>query len=468
MSTEAPAAAQNCPNCAALAAKVAALELQVRELTARVNQNSSNSSRPPSSDPPWQRPRPMSSGGGKPGGQPGHAGHWRQRLPRERVTCVVPHIPARCARCGGALRAHAEPHDPEPTWHQIAELPEQPVTITEHQGHARTCAHCGHVTRAKIPAEIRARVCGPRLGAVISYLSARCHSSKRRAVEILETVFGLPLGAGSVCRYEAEMGAALVGAEEQIVCAVRSTSTLNLDETGWLQHGQTRWLWVAASKGAALFKILSTRGITGVRALLGDKPANTVTTDRWQAYHVIPLSQRQSCWSHLARDFQGLVDRGGGAEVLGVAGLHAAALVFEAWSDFKAQRCDRAALQARLEPVRKGLNADLQRAKDGAEPRAARFAGYLLPRYETLWTFAAVPGVEPTNNHAERQLRPAVLWRKRSFGNHSDRGCRFAERILSVVQTLQLQHRPVLAYLAAALTAHRQHRPCPPVFAPTG
>ena len=264
------------------------------------------------------------------------------------------------------------------------------------------------------------------------------------------------------------MGEALVPGEEDVTRAVRSAGALNLDETGWSQHGQKRWLWLAASRSAALFKILATRGLVGVRTLLGERPVNQVTSDRWNAYNSLPLAQRQSCWSHLARDFQGLVDYGGGAESLGLAGLHATALLFEAWSDFKAGRCERAELQARLEPVRNGLRDDLQRARDGPKGRAARFAGHLLPRYATLWTFAAVAEVEPTNNHAERQLRPAVLWRKRSFGNHSEGGCRFAERILTVVQTLQLQHRPVLDYLTAALTAHREHRPCPAVCLSTG
>jgi transposase len=474
--SDAPSVANpNCPECArlraevaSLTAKVAQLEFQVRDLLARLNQNSSNSSRPPSSDPPWQAPRSGPRSGRKPGGQDGHPGHFRKRLPPERVKHVVRHVPAQCACCGAALSQDPGPHDPEPTWHQVAELPEQPVEITEHQGQARTCAHCGHVTRAEIPAAVRAHVCGPRLSGAISFLSARCHASKRRVVEIVETVFGLALSLGAVSRCEAEMSAALVPGQEEVTRAVRAASALNLDETGWLQHGKKRWLWLAASRGAALFKILSTRGLVGVRTLLGERPANHVTSDRWNAYNSLPLSQRQSCWSHLARDFQGLVDYGAGAEQLGVAGLHAAALLFETWSDFKAERCDRTVLQARLEPVRRGLRENLQRARDGPAGRAKRFAGHLLPRYETLWTFAAVPGVEPTNNHAERQLRPAVLWRKRSFGNHSDGGCRFAERILSVVQTLHLQHRPILDYLAAALAAHRQRRPCPTICLSTG
>jgi transposase len=85
----------------------------------------------------------------------------------------------------------------------------------------------------------------------------------------------------------------------------------------------------------------------------------------------------------------------------------------------------------------------------------------LLAWEPALWTFAYHEGVEPTNNRAERALRPAVLWRKRSFGCHSDEGCRYVERLLTVVQTLRLQGRDVLDYLQAALTAHRDGLPAP-------
>ena len=84
-----------------------------------------------------------------------------------------------------------------------------------------------------------------------------------------------------------------------------------------------------------------------------------------------------------------------------------------------------------------------------------------------LWTFVRAEGVEPTNNAAERALRPAVLWRRRSFGCHSEEGCRFVERMLTVVQTLRLQERQVIDYLAAAITAHRQGLPTPKLL-PSG
>ena len=122
---------------------------------------------------------------------------------------MVPHVPERCERCQAALPEEPGPHDPKPTWHQVAELPEILATVTEHQGHARTCPCCGHVTRATIPAEILAHAFGPNLTATLAYLSGCCHDSKRIVEEIVETLFGVPLSLGSVVNAEQEVAAAL-------------------------------------------------------------------------------------------------------------------------------------------------------------------------------------------------------------------------------------------------------------------
>ena len=172
----------NCTQCTEiqqLQAQVAQLQAEVRELRARLNTHSRNSSLPPSANPP-SAPKfpPKLPTGRKPGGQPGHPGHHRFRLPPERVNHVIPHVPERCERCQAPLPENAGPEDPEPTWHQVAELPEVLAIITEHQGHARTCPCCGHVTWGAIPPEVLAHAFGPNLAATLAYLSGCCHDSK--------------------------------------------------------------------------------------------------------------------------------------------------------------------------------------------------------------------------------------------------------------------------------------------------
>jgi len=454
-----------CPNCVRLEKRVVELEARLAELQAKLGRDSSNSSKPPSSDPPWNKQasvRPPT--GRKPGGQPGHGGHQRERLPAERVKTYVHFRPTTCAHCQAALPAHAGPHDPPPTWHQVAELPALAAEVTEYQGHARVCPHCGRIARAEIPATIRGHSFGPNLAAALAYLSGRCHCSKRCVQEIAQTIFEVPVALGSVTQVEQEMSAALQAPQQQALEAVRGAPVKHVDETGWFQNGKLCWLWVAATLTVVVFQIQAKRGKEGLKALLG-QVVGIVCSDRWGAYASLPLPARQVCWAHLKRDFERLFELGPSTQKIGRAGRQAVKKVFALWRDFKDQRIDRAQLQARLGPVRSRLYTAFQRGAQGTDKTTKRFARRMLKVYDALWTFAAVEGVEPTNNHAERMVRPAVLWRKASFGNHSAEGCRFSERILTVVQTLRLQQRPVLDYLRRALVAHRAGTPAPVLLA---
>jgi transposase len=228
---------------------MARLEEQVRELKARLDTNSNNSSLPPSANPP-NAPKPSAKPptGRKAGGQPGHEGHARERLPAQRVNVVVPYVPATCEHCQAPLPAEPGPQDPEPTWHQVAELPAVTAIITEYQGHARTCACCGHVTRASIPAEVCAHGFGPKLAAAVVFLSGRCHGSKRLVSEMVEVLFGVSLSAASVCNLEAEVTQALAPAYAQAAQVVRTAAVKNTDETGWSQAGKLCWLWMGAPR----------------------------------------------------------------------------------------------------------------------------------------------------------------------------------------------------------------------------
>ena len=444
--------------------QVAKLEERVRELEDRLNCNSSNSSTPPpSADPPGAPKRPPKhSTERKPGGQPGHTGHHRVRLPPERVNRVVPYLPEACERCGTGLAQEPGPDDPEPMWHQVAELPEVVAIVTEHQGHARTCPCCGHLTRAEIPPEVRAHAFGPKLTATVAFFSGCCHDSKRIIELIVETVLRMPMSLGTVANLEQEVSAALAEPYQQAEQAVRAAPAKNADETGWNLAGKLCWLWMATTQTVAFFKIYGGRGKAGLRALLGEMVVGVVSSDRWSAYNIVDLYMRQICWAHLKRDFQKWADRG---TAIGQVGLEAARRLFCLWRDFRQGRIDRSALRAGLEPVCAELQAALEAGQLCADKKVARFCKNILGVYPALWTFARVEGVEPTNNRGERTLRPAVLWRKISFGTQSEAGCRFTERILSVVQSLRLQERHVLDYLREALVAHRSAQPAPVLVA---
>jgi transposase len=474
MSDPVPPPDSGCPECVRLRAlleaalqRIASLEGEVRDLRAQLNRNASNSSIPPSANPP-NAPKPVvkTPTGRKPGGQPGHRGHSRQRLPQDRVNHVVALVPTTCARCQGALPSEPQPGDPEPRWHQVAELPELAAIVTEYQAHARTCPACGLLNQETIPPEIRAHTLGPRLAAVMSYLSGRHHRGKRAVQEIVETVFRVPVSLGTVVASEQQMSAALATPHDEARDAVRDAPVKNTDETGWKQAGKRCWLWMAATATVAYYLIHPHRSWQGLQSLLGEVIRGIICSDRWSAYGKLLVEARQLCWAHLKRDFQKCVDRGGAAEPIGQAGLKVVGELFASWEDFGAGRIDRAGLQRRLEPVAEGLHEALEHGRGCADAKAATFCANLLALEPALWTFAAVEGVEPTNNHAERLLRSGVLWRKNAFGCHSESGCRFVERMLTVVQTLRLQQRPVLDYLYLALVAHRSGSPAPALLTP--
>ncbi len=431
------------------------LEKQLQDLQEKVGLNSSNSSRPPSSDlwKPRQRRRPPS--GRKPGGQPGHKGHYRQRLPPQRVNHYVHHFPATCACCQSPLPQEPQPDAPPPQWHQVMELPPLLAVVTEHQAHALRCARCGHITYATIPASTLRHCFGPRLAAAISYFSARCHNGKRTVQEILVDIFDAPISLGSIPAKEREMQQALARPYAQAQRHVRRAAVKYVDETTWKSGRQRRWLWQAATTKAALYRVHRRRSRKALRLLLGAGRTGIIVTDRHGAYDHWPEDRHQLCWAHLKRDFVRLKELGLN---LGSRGLGICRDLFGLWRDFRQRKLSRAELQQGMKALRKRLRRLLWWWEDHGQGRSRSFALKLLARETALWTFCSVEGVEPTNNHAERMLRPAVLWRKNSFGNSSLAGCKFTERILTVIHSLRLQGRKSLQYLARCIQARRTNQ----------
>ena len=240
----------------------------------------------------------------------------------------------------------------------------------------------------------------------------------------------------------------------------------NVDETGWKQAGARRWMWTAATSRVAYFVIHFHRGARGLAALLGEAITGVVISDRWGVYNGLPPERRQVCWAHLKRDFQKCLERGGPGRSVGEVGLAVVEDLFTLWWEFRQGLIDRPALGRQLGPAIEELRVALERGSGCADPKVVAFCDNLLKLYAALWLFAGVEGVEPTNNHAERVLRMGVLWRKNAFGCHSESGCRFVERILTVVQSLRLQKRSVLDFLEDSIIANRSGTPAPALVMP--
>jgi transposase len=453
---------EGCPGCRARDARIAELEQRIAALEARLATNSTNSSLPPSAN-PLDAPKPVRKKKSKrrPGGQPGHPPHLKQLLPPERVQHFQHFVPTQCACCQAPLPAEPSPDDPEPTRFQAIELPPVVALVTEYQGHARTCRACGAVTRAAIPADIRAHSVGPRLTGTLAYLTG-CHGlSKRGVEEIADAVFAAPIALGTVANLEQEVSAALAAPHQEALAAVQAAAVKHADETSWKLRAKLCWLWAAATAGVVAFVIQGRRNAAALLVLLGAEIQGILCSDRWGVYDCVPTERRQLCWAHLKRDFQKIVDRGGPGARVGREGRKLVKKVFAAWHAFQDGQCTRAQLEAQLAPVERRLNRVLIEGWLGDDATVATFCANLLKLESALWTFVTQEGVEPTNNHIERLLRRAVLWRKRSFGCWSEAGCRFVQRILTVVQTRRLRGENVLDYLHDALHAHRAGQPCP-------
>jgi transposase len=448
--------AQPCPGCRERDARMAVLEARILELEGIVRDLVDKSKPPaPPALAPQLPPGPAKKATGrKPGGQSGHSPHLKQRLPPERIKELVSFVPTHCSQCQTRLPAEPGPHDPPPTWHQVAELPKLAADITEYQGHYRTCPCCGEINHVPIPADIAAHGVGPRLSATLSYL-AGCHGvSKRGVEEIAGAVFEAPLALGTIANLEQELSAALATAHQEVLAAIAVAPVKHVDETGWKQAGRKRWLWVAATGKLVGFLIHPLRNLTALKRLLGDQWIGILCSDRWRVYDEWPLLQRQVCWAHLKRNWEKHAERGGTAQRLAEACLSVHRRVFQLWHLYRGGGTF-AALDEGIAPLILELQDILATGCRSRDRKLARSCHRILDVYPALWTFAAIAGVEPTNNHAERVQRRAVLWRRRSFGCHSAAGCRFVERILTAVQTLRLQERSVLTFLEETLHAHR-------------
>jgi transposase len=438
------------------------LEARVAELERRLSRSSRNSSLPPSQDPPSapKRSGGKRSGRGR-GGQPGHEGKYRRLLPPDRVDDLIEHWPERCRSCAHVFGEPELVDALEPWRHQVVELPPIAVRITEHRVHGVRCPECAARTRANLPRELRSAF-GSRLQAAVVTLAVRNRVSRRDTTELARELFGVELATGSVDAIIQRAGQALAGPYTQLEQRIRSASVVNIDETGWKTAGGNRTLWGALTSRTAVFRIAAGRHAFEARTLLGERFAGIVCSDRWRGYDYLEPSRRQLCWAHLLRDFTAHSEGMGEQAAFGHAGRVIAHELFAAWDSYQ-QDGDRARLRAQIAPLEEKLRQLLDHAgrKSPRTKYHRLFAKNLLNRWPALWTFSHTEDVEPTNNHVERGLRGAVIYRKLSLGSQSEQGERTIERLLSASITCRLRKHSLFDYLTHALTAHARGDPVP-------
>jgi len=440
--------------------QVQELVRRVEELEEQVRRNSRNSSQPPSSDGPGQN---MSVGqkpkGGKQGGQKGHPGHRRGLLPIEEVDEVIKYRPEICGGCGAELAGE----DPDPYRYQVTELPPVKPHVTEHQVHSLECPCCGQVNRGELPAEVASSQFGPNLVALMAILMGVYRLSKRQVSRILNDCFAISVSAGSVVKQQETVSRALGEAVEEAEQYVQKQDVRNIDETGWpqVEGGKRGWLWVVVTPLVTVFRVALSRAGQVAKELLGEDSQGIVGSDRYSAYNWIPIGLRQLCWSHLRRDFQKILERGGPSAQIGEPLCLLAQSVLHLWGRVRDGTLPLSDFLFVLPVLQDAVHHWLTQGAACSHPKTAETCRLILKLEPALWTFATHPHAEPTNNSSERALRSAVIWRGISHGTQTELGSRFVKRILTVTETCRQQERNPLDYVRLAVMAYRSGLPSP-------
>ena len=462
-----------------------------RLLANRAGEDSSTSSRPPSSDDPYRRearskPREGGDGetasiappesAGKPeerktgksaGKQPGAKGHWRCQ---PIVTSgEVPHTPTVCAACGAALGLDLERR--LVSAHNSLELVRGgmalQVTATKHVYFAVRCC-CGHENVERpgvgLRSEIEGRrrnlqmsercLAGPLLATFIAALSLRFRLSRRKIQEFLADWLVLELGVATIERCIHEFGLASEPVVEQLIEQVRAAEIVHLDETPWYQQGVLRWMWVAVTAATTVYRIGSRRK-EELTALIGEAFLGWLVTDGYAAYRDHP--RRQRCLAHLIRKALALAEGYYGAgSGFGRDLVRDLRRLIERVHDGDGDTNAVKRLMARIK-----WNCQCNRHE--IEQKVRDLAGEILNDWDAVIAFVSDPSLPPTNNDAERALRHAVIARRISFGTRTDEGSRFYAASLSIVDTCRKRGVEPWAYACSLIAAARANLTLPTI-----
>ncbi len=425
----------------------------------RVRKNSRNSSKPPSSDGPE-----VAKPGEKParrkrkrGGQKGHKPHLRSSFPPEEVTEAFDYVPDQCAHCH-SVNVHSA--GDAPRIHQICDLPPIRPIVHEHRLHSVLCGECGEETVAALPDDACGSPFGPGVVAAVGVLTGILHLSKRRAQAAMEDLFNIPISLGGLSACEKRMSQALEAPAEEIGAYIRQQGVAHADETSWRRGNNVKgWLWALVAPAAAYFMVQARRNKDAAEALLGNF-SGILVVDRWNAYRT-HQGLWQACWAHLKRDFTAISERSGEAKAIGKQLLEKEGQLFTYWHKVRDGTMSRATLQRKVMLLKYELKQLLEFGTVCDNAKTEGTCKELLKVFDSLWTFVYYEGVEPTNNTAERAVRPGVLWRKSSFGTQSERGARYVERALTVYGTCRRQRRSAIHYIRDLYHAYSLNQPLP-------
>lgn len=431
---------------------------QILDLKEKLGTNSSNSSLPPSKDPPGTPARKAIPTGRKQGAQKGHPGFGRKLFPSERIDRTMDVFPQQCPVSQRVLYPDELRSLSLKRVHQV-DLPEEiRLVVTEIRLHTCLCpCGCGKTLTAVMPADLGNTAIGLRLKTMMSLLTSRFRLSKKLLQELMVDLFGsdAAFSTGCISEAEEEVSDALMAPYEEAREAARHAPAVHVDETSWYLKHKLQWLWVAVTQAVSVFYIDPHRSRNAFESFLGAFEG-FIISDRYSAYANLSPEKRQLCWAHLIRDFRKLVDRHGGAEGIGKWALTEIETIFELWRRHLDGEIDQNELRQEFIVIRARFGRLLKLGQETTDKKATGFCKKLTNLWPALWNFINRPDIlQPTNNPAEQGVRPVVISRILSLGSQSDRGLRFTERMLTVITTLRRQGKRILEFLQEALSSFR-------------
>ena len=413
-------------------------------------------STPSGMQPPYTKPTTSARGKKKPGRKAGHVGQRRDKPPR--VDQRKEHRAEHCPECGGPLNRCSETRT-----RYTEDIPEniQPV-VTEHTIHRDWCAQC----QKKVEPTLTEALPGSTLGNGVVVLSAWLHyalgNTLSQIVEVFNFHLQFKLSPGGLVQMWYRLQAILFPWYEQIQRQALHSAVLHGDETGWRVNGKTHWLWCFSNPGLTYYMIDRSRGSPALLKFFIEEFAGTLVSDFWGAYNAVACALRQKCLVHLLRDLKQVEKYKSPSEHWGAFAKKLRRLVGDAirlWRKrdelppqtyASRRRCLSIRLQALIE-------------QPWQDSQARRLLKRLRRHQDDLFTFLDQPNVPFDNNHAERAIRPAVIIRKNSYGNRSDRGADAQAVLMSIFRTLkQRGHNPIRT-ITQALTTYLKTGQLPPL-----
>ena len=425
----------------------------LRDALAIQKKNSSNSSKPPSSDivkPPKEQGK---KGKRKIGAQKGHKQHLRQPFQDNQIDTTIRLTLEICPGCGEELQIAEE----EVKKYQQVELVEKPFIVTEYEQVRYWCTHCQCYHEAKAPLAVRkAGLFGPNLISLTAYLKGHCHMSYRTMQSFFTEAIGLKVSTGFLAKQVCKASKALKLSYEHLVGQLPKAKHLHLDETGGKENGQGRWVWCFRGKDYTVFHIDPLRSSVVLEKLLGKDYSGIISSDfhsLYKKFKSISNARLQLCWAHLIREVKFLAEHADkevsswGKDLLeNIRKMFSMyhrrdQLLPENWLR-KMRSCKEMILIVALcqVPSRKIAQSLSRRFKDWQE-EYFRFIDDGLP---------------PTNNLCEQTIRPVVIDRKITQGTRSDWGNRWSERIWTVLATCKQRELNVLSFIRSCVGAFLQ------------